>query len=46
MAITMDLTAIGDGNMSKFLHGRLLDIGRYPHFQKVGIASFFPKATP
>lgn len=38
ITIAMDHAAIGEGGMGKFLHRRLLDVGRYPHFQKVGIA--------
>ena len=43
IAITVDLTAIGEGGMGKFLHRCLLDIGRYPHFQKAVIASFLQR---
>ena len=33
----------GRSGMGKFLHRRLFDIGRYPHFQKAGNASFFQR---
>ena len=38
VAITTDHASIGKGSMGKFLHGCLLEIGRYPYFQKAGIA--------
>ena len=38
VAITANRTALGKGNVGKFLHGRLLEIGGHPHFQKLGIA--------
>ena len=38
ITIAVDHAAIGEGGMGKFLHRRLLDVGRYPHFQKAGIA--------
>ena len=38
IAIAEDLAAIGEGSVGKFPHRCLLDIGRYPHFQKAGIA--------
>ena len=38
ITIAVDHAAIGKGGMGKFLHRRLLDVGRYPHFQKVRIA--------
>ncbi len=40
IAIAVDLAAVGEGGMGRFLHRRLLDIGRYPHFQKAGITPF------
>ena len=38
ITIAVDHAAIGEGGMGKFLHRCLLDVGRYPHFQKAGIA--------
>jgi hypothetical protein len=43
IAITLDLTAISDDGVGKFLHIRLLDIRRYPHFQKAGFASLLQR---
>ena len=37
IAIAENLAAIGEGSVGKFSHRRLLDIGRYPHFQKTWI---------
>ena len=38
IAIAEDHAAIGEGSVGKFPHRHLLNIGRYPHFQKTGIA--------
>lgn len=37
VAIAVDHTAIEKDSVGKFLYGRLLDIGRHPHFQKARV---------